>query len=143
MPQSVVRFIQFSSTEHPPPFAVSAFAAFTFSSSGFLNVFLYIYTRPSLLSQNSPPEDDELMDNLPDNIRADILPALEMDQNPVSRTMRQNPSYSDAYGEDKDLETMESVDELRRQLGEHERSLGQIRAKLTRLSRRRGTAVTS
>jgi hypothetical protein len=59
MPQSIVRFIQLSSNKNPPPFAASAFAALMFSLSGFLNVILYICTRPSLLpwSSRSPPEE--------------------------------------------------------------------------------------
>jgi hypothetical protein len=154
MPTSIVRFIQFTNPKDPPPIAASAFAACTFSSSGFLNVVLYMYTRPSLLPRSPPPEDDKSMVKLSNEIHPENSSAtLEMNRYPSSYIRRSQLhldriaevndngyGMDSSCGEGGDLETMQSIDKLRRQLEEHERSLEQIKTELAHLSRRRGAA---
>jgi hypothetical protein len=138
VPQSVVRFIQLSSNEHPPPFAASAFAAISFSSSGFLNVLLYVYTRPSLLPRECAVDDDDSMDKLPDV--HDTLPTFELNALDHGRLdpIRSQP-YSDCSMMADDLEAArEYIDDLRRQLGAHEQSLKRLQERLAAPRRRKG-----
>jgi len=139
MPQSIVRFIQFANNERPPPFPASAFAAITFSSSGFLNVILYAYTRPSLLPRDPAGNDEATTDKFPDS--DPVLEGLEYASN--------DPHDADSMGGSQsrlsriitsEVESGVSIDELRRQLDAHERSLGRIQNKLTDKRRRGNTS---
>lgn len=139
MPQSIVRFIQFTHSEHLPPFAASALAAITFASSGFLNVILYVYTRPSLLSRD-PAEDDETeIDKFPDSeVALDELEYAENHLHDVESTAG-SQSRLDRINT-REAEQGESIHDLRRQLDAHERSLGRIQHKLTDSRRRMATS---
>jgi len=49
LPIAIVRWTTFSNSNSKVPFAATAFSDVLFASSGWLNVFLYSFTRPKLL----------------------------------------------------------------------------------------------
>ncbi|KZS91690.1 hypothetical protein SISNIDRAFT_487344 [Sistotremastrum niveocremeum HHB9708] len=59
IPTSVTRIWQFARPDHPPSAAFIIVAGIIFSSSGWMNVMLYCFTRPSLIHPHDEPSPTE------------------------------------------------------------------------------------